>query len=175
MGSLIATEVNKRKIIEKEGVFNRITTPGITFLACYEKKVGSISTLPQSMRFRCTTRTKNEVEMILKITLKYQITTDRICEAYYMLPDPKDRFRVHIFDYFKLELKRIDDNEFTILQSDLEEELMEILNENMFRYGYEVIQLKARPQSRPHSTTKESITSSQESILCSSRRNNLSY
>ena len=87
----VVTSTGSVKIIEQLGKFKKVAMPGLEFIVpCIDQVSGTLSMRLQQMEVACETKTKDNVFVVMKVSIQYQIIEEdqKIQDAHYRLTSP---------------------------------------------------------------------------------------
>ena len=76
--------------------------------------MGALSLRVQQLNVQCETKTKDNVFVVTRIAVQYEVHREDACQAYYKLTDPRGQITSYVFDVVRSYIPRIDlDDVFT--------------------------------------------------------------
>ena len=92
----VVTSTGSVKIIEQLGKFKKVAMPGLEFIVpCIDQVSGTLSMRLQQTEVACETKTKDNVSVVMKVSIQYQIIEEdqKIQDAHYRLTSPAQQVR----------------------------------------------------------------------------------
>ena len=106
------------KLIEKFGAYDRVAHPGLNVVlpCCCEFPAASVSMRLQQMEVSCETKTKDNVFVLIRVAVQYQVKDDveSIKNAHYRLTNPRQQIESYVYDVVRSSVPKIElDDVFT--------------------------------------------------------------
>ena len=140
MGIPFSVQTGTVKIVERFGKYSHVAHPGLNWLmCCTDGTVGPISLKLEEMRVQCKTKTKDDVFILIQVSVQYQILPQKVYDAYYKLSKPKQQIEAFVFDVVRSEVPKATLDEIFVLKEKLQNKIREQLRENMSQFGYQII------------------------------------
>eukprot|EP01084_Bolivina_argentea_P275808 470459_1 len=143
MGCPFSTQSGTVRIIETFGKYSHTATAGLNILLCpclcYQNIAGTISLRLQEIRVKCETKTKDNVFVVVQISVQYQVKLDKIEEAHYRLSNATEQIEAYVYDVVRSEVPKATLDNLFILKEELSLRVKQQLKENMESFGYEII------------------------------------
>ena len=140
MGVPFSVSTGTVKIVERFGKYSHVAKPGLNWMiCCLDGTVGPISLKLEEMRVSCKTKTKDDVFILIQVSVQYQILPDSVYDAYYKLSKPRQQIEAYVYDVVRSEVPKATLDEIFVLKEKLQNKLREQLRENMSQFGYQII------------------------------------
>lgn len=138
--SLFVVKQQTRVIIERFGKFTSVRKPGLQLkIPFIDKKAGTVSTRIQQLDVQIETKTKDDVFVILQVSVQFKVLENKVDDAFYMLENPSAQITSYIFDTVRAEVPRLKIDDVFERKDDVAIAVKRELQEAMIGYGYEII------------------------------------
>lgn len=127
-------------IIERFGRFISIRNSGLQFkIPLIDRISGRINLKIQQLDVMVETKTKDDVFVILKISVQFQVIREKIYEAFYKLQNPHDQITSYVFDVVRAVVPKMKLDYVFERKDDIAIAVKQELNEAMVNYGYDIV------------------------------------
>jgi regulator of protease activity HflC (stomatin/prohibitin superfamily) len=130
-------------LIEKFGKFTRIAHPGLNVVipCCCEFPAASVSMRLQQMEVSCETKTKDNVFVLIRVAVQYQVRTDdeSIQNAHYRLTNPKQQIESYVFDVVRSSVPKIELDDVFTTKEEISLSIKSELESAMSSFGYTIL------------------------------------
>jgi regulator of protease activity HflC (stomatin/prohibitin superfamily) len=128
--------------VTRFGRFVRFAEPGCTVVncPCGEQVGGALSLRVQQLNVQCETKTKDNVFVITRIAVQYEVLREDAYNAYYKLTDPRGQITSYVFDVVRSYIPRIDLDDVFTTKEDIAQAVKDELGKAMSSYGYQILQ-----------------------------------
>merc|ERR1719456_2016147 len=93
----------------------------------------------QQLKIRCESKTKDNVFVIIQVSIHYRIVQDRVDKAFYELSQPEEQIRAYVFDVVRAEVPRKTLDEIFIVKEELAAAIKVQLQNTMESYGFQIM------------------------------------
>lgn len=139
--SVYAIEQQTNGIVERFGRFKAIWEPGLHFcLPFIDQVVSRISLRVRQLDVQVETKTQDNVFVSLKISVQYQVGSDKTYDAYYSLEDHSAQITSYIFDTVRAEVPKMKLDDVFVKKNEVADSIQNELKDSMLSYGYEIKQ-----------------------------------
>lgn len=139
-GSIVTTQQQTMKIIERFGKYVKTTTAGLSFKFPFIEKVAAeIDLRTQQLVVKAETKTKDNVFVTLQVATQYLIIPAKAKEAYYSLENPSQQITAYVLDTIRAKVPSMDLDEVFVNKSDIAQSVQQELKEGMESYGYSIV------------------------------------
>jgi regulator of protease activity HflC (stomatin/prohibitin superfamily) len=136
----ITVQSSEIGIVEKFGKYSQSKQPGFSCMMWpLECLVARVSLRLQDFTVKCETKTKDNVFVYMTASVQYQVISDEIYKAHYILARPEEQMKAYIFDVIRAELPRLSLDESFAQKDELSFEVKKHLEEVMTSYGYKIM------------------------------------
>jgi regulator of protease activity HflC (stomatin/prohibitin superfamily) len=127
-------------LVERFGKFLSIRNSGLHFkVPIVDRIAGKINLKIQQLDVNIETKTKDDVFVILKVSVQYQVTRARIYDAFYKLESPSAQITSYVFDVVRAEVPKMKLDDVFVRKDDVANAVKSELNDAMLDYGYDII------------------------------------
>eukprot|EP00793_Prasinoderma_coloniale_P003964 PRCOL_00006805-RA len=129
-------------VVTQFGQFKRFAEPGCNCVNCPlgEQVVGALSLRVQQLNVQCETKTKDNVFVVTRIAVQYEVHREDAYQAYYKLTDPRGQITSYVFDVVRSYIPRIDLDDVFTTKEEIAQAVKDELGKAMANYGYEILQ-----------------------------------
>jgi len=127
-------------LVERFGKFRSIRNSGLHFkIPLVDKIAGRINLKIQQLDVNVETKTKDDVFVQLKVSVQYQVTRNKIYDAFYKLESPSAQITSYVFDVVRAEVPKMKLDDVFERKDDIANAVKSELNDAMLDYGYDII------------------------------------
>ncbi|MCC5918194.1 MAG: SPFH domain-containing protein [Cryomorphaceae bacterium] len=126
--------------IERMGKFTRIARPGIGLIIPFiDRKAGVVNLRVQQLDVEVETKTKDDVFVKLKVSVQFQVKSERVREAFYSLDNPRNQISSYVFDDVRSEVPKMDLDDVFAKKEDIALAVAQNLRDAMEEYGFKIV------------------------------------
>jgi len=130
-------------LVEKFGRFDRIANPGLSVVVpCFcEFPSATVSMRLQQMEVSCETKTKDNVFVVIRVAVQYQVKddVDSIKNAHYRLTNPKQQIESYVYDVVRSSVPKIELDDVFTTKEEISHSIKNELEKAMSSFGYVII------------------------------------
>merc|ERR1719238_1049743 len=95
----------------------------------------------QQMEVSCETKTKDNVFVLIRVAVQYQVRTDdeSIQNAHYRLTNPKQQIESYVFDVVRSSVPKIELDDVFTTKEEISTNIKSELESSMASFGYEIL------------------------------------
>lgn len=147
-------------VVERFGKFSRVISPGLNFLACCigEFVAGAVSLRVRQLDVTIETKTKDNVFVVVVVSVQYEVENDQVYDAFYRLTNPLEQIRAYVFDVVRSTVPKINLDDVFDQKDEIAKAVKTDLAQTMPSYGYHILQTLVtdiEPDSRVKSSMNE--------------------
>jgi len=144
-------------VVERLGNFAGVITPGLNTI-CWpcSTVVGRVSLRVQQLDVSVETKTKDNVFVMVVVSVQYKVIRSKVQAAYYKLTDPTMQIRSYVFDTVRATVPRMELDEAFESKEEVAHSVKDHLAAEMENFGYEIIQALV-VDLNPDQTAKKSM------------------
>ena len=100
----LCAQTGQVAIVESCGKFDYIATPGFHCINCFccQFYSGTVSLRLSQMNVSVETKTKDNVFVVIKVSVQYEVLPDKVQDFYYRLANPRQSMEAYVFDVVRL-------------------------------------------------------------------------
>jgi len=127
-------------IIERFGKFHSIRKSGIQIKIPWVDKISAKMNLRiQQLDVMVETKTKDDVFVKIKVSVQFQVLSDKVYDAYYELENPHDQITSYIFDVVRAEVPKMKLDDVFEKKDDVAIAVKREISVAMGNYGYGIV------------------------------------
>lgn len=127
-------------IIERFGKFHSIRKSGIQIKIPWVDKIATKMNLRiQQLDVMVETKTKDDVFVRIKVSVQFQVLSDKVYDAYYELENPHDQITSYIFDVVRAEVPKMKLDDVFEKKDDVAIAVKREISVAMGNYGYGIV------------------------------------
>lgn len=130
-------------LIEQFGKYTKIANPGLNIVipCCCEFPAATVSMRLQQMEVSCETKTKDNVFVLIRVAVQYQVNNDEesIKNAHYRLTNPKQQIESYVFDVVRSSVPKIDLDDVFTTKEEIAQNIKSELTSAMSSFGYTIL------------------------------------
>ena len=130
-------------LIEQFGKFTKIAQPGLNVvIPCFcEFPAATVSMRLQQMEVSCETKTKDNVFVLIRVAVQYQVNEDEesIKNAHYRLTNPKQQIESYVFDVVRSSVPKIELDDVFTTKEEIAQTIKHELTTAMTSFGYTIL------------------------------------
>lgn len=127
-------------VIENCGKYSRVGTSGLFCIMWPLEDIKAVLSLKiQQLDVRCDTKTKDNVFVVVEVSVQYQVVKDKVPSAYYSLTDHRSQIQSYVFDVIRSTVPRLELDEAFASKDHVANTMKAQLSQLMAGYGYEII------------------------------------
>lgn len=127
-------------IVERFGKYHSIRHSGLQLkIPLVDRISGRVNLRIQQLDVIVETKTKDDVFVRLKISVQFQVLSEKVYDAFYKLQNPHDQITSYVFDVVRAEVPKMKLDDVFERKDDIAIAVKSELNEAMSTYGYDII------------------------------------
>jgi regulator of protease activity HflC (stomatin/prohibitin superfamily) len=130
-------------LIVQFGKFTKIAQPGLNVvIPCFcEFPAATVSMRLQQMEVSCETKTKDNVFVLIRVAVQYQVNEDEesIKNAHYRLTNPKQQIESYVFDVVRSSVPKIELDDVFTTKEEIAQTIKHELTTAMTSFGYTIL------------------------------------
>jgi len=126
------------QVVEQCGAFRRVAPPGFNCVNCLlcECVRGTVSVRTQMMTVACETKTFDNVFVVLRVAVQYQVIPEKVYEAFYRLTNPASQIEAYVYDVVRSSVPKIKLDDVFTTKDEISANIKRELSEAMADYGF---------------------------------------
>jgi regulator of protease activity HflC (stomatin/prohibitin superfamily) len=127
-------------VIQRLGKFKKMLSPGLGFIIPFiDNKTGVINMRVQQLDVDVETKTLDDVFVHLRVSVQYQVMSDKLWDAFYSLDNPRHQIASYVFDDVRAEVPKMELDDVFAKKEDIAIAVRQNLSDSMDDYGYSII------------------------------------
>jgi regulator of protease activity HflC (stomatin/prohibitin superfamily) len=127
-------------VLERFGKFLSVRNAGLQFkIPLVDRVAARLSLRIQQLDVIVETKTNDDVFVHLKISIQFQILSEKVYDAFYKLQNPHEQLTSYIFDLVRAEVPKMILDDVFEKKDDIAHAIQRDLKEAMLRYGYDIV------------------------------------
>ncbi len=138
--SVIIVPEKKIYVIQRLGKFKRMAKPGFGMIIPFiDQKSGVINMRVQQLDVDVETKTRDDVFVHLRVSVQFQVMSDKIFDAHYALDNHRHQIASYIFDDVRAEVPKMELDDVFAKKEDIAKAVRQNLSDSMDDYGYSIV------------------------------------
>jgi len=130
----------KVAIIERFGKFRRISQAGLRMKVPFIENIAVFLSLKiQQLDVNIETKTKDNVFVMLNVSVQFRVLERFANDAHYMLDNPKDQIRAYVFDVVRAEVPNMELDAVFQNKDSIADAVKKELSDPMKEFGYLIV------------------------------------
>ncbi len=139
LGTFFTIDTAHAGIVQRLGKFSRIAHPGLNFkIPFVDDVVRKISLQVQQLDVKVETKTKDNVFVLIPISVQYQVIPEKVYEAFYKLSDPIKQIESFVYNVILGHVPKMTLDQTFEQQAQIAIDVKESLDESMREFGYSI-------------------------------------
>jgi regulator of protease activity HflC (stomatin/prohibitin superfamily) len=139
MGAFFTVDTAHTGIVQRLGKFSRIASPGLNFkIPLIDTVVKKISLQVQQLDVKVETKTKDNVFVIIPISVQYQVIPEKVYDAFYKLSDPIKQIESFVYNVILGHVPKMTLDQTFEQQAQIAIDVKDSLDESMREFGYSI-------------------------------------
>jgi len=139
LGAFFTIDTAHAGIVQRLGKFSRIASPGLNFkIPFIDEVVKKISLQVQQLDVKVETKTKDNVFVLIPISVQYQVIPEKVYEAFYKLSDPIKQIESFVYNVILGHVPKMTLDQTFEQQAQIAIDVKESLDESMREFGYSI-------------------------------------
>ncbi len=144
-------------VVERFGRFHRLCTPGLNWrIPLVDRIAERVSLRIQQLDVDVETKTKDNVFVMTKVSVQFQVLPDNVESAFYQLNDPSRQITSYVFDLVRAEIPKLTLDEVFERKDDVATAVKSELSSVMADFGYGIVKALVT-DINPDETVKASM------------------
>lgn len=138
--AVIIVPEKKIYVIQRLGKFKRMARPGFGLIIPFiDQKAGVINMRVQQLDVDVETKTRDDVFVHLRVSVQFQVMSDKLWEAHYSLDNHRHQIASYIFDDVRAEVPKMELDDVFAKKEDIAMAVRQNLADSMDDYGYSIV------------------------------------
>jgi len=138
--AVILVEERTFYVIQRLGKFKRMAGPGFGLIVPFiDSKTGVINMRVQQLDVDVETKTHDDVFVHLRVSVQFQVMSDKLWDSYYSLDNHRNQIASYIFDDVRAEVPKMELDDVFAKKDDIANAVRQNLADSMDEYGYNIV------------------------------------
>ena len=139
LGSFFTINTAERGVVERFNKFSRIAGPGLSMKVPYIESVHRVDMRVQELPFKIETKTKDNVFVVIPVSVQYQVLADKVADAYYKLTDPQKQIESYVYNVILGHVPKLALDEAYVEKDQIAKAVKDELDATMENFGFSIV------------------------------------
>jgi regulator of protease activity HflC (stomatin/prohibitin superfamily) len=139
LGSFFTINTAERGVVERFNKFSRIAGPGLSLKVPFAETVHRVDMRVQELPFKIETKTKDNVFVVIPVSVQYQVLADKVPDAYYKLTDPQKQIESYVYNVILGHVPKLALDEAYLEKDQIAKAVKDELDATMENFGYAIV------------------------------------
>jgi regulator of protease activity HflC (stomatin/prohibitin superfamily) len=139
LGSFFTINTAERGVVERFNKFSRIAGPGLSLKIPFAETVNRVDMRVQELPFKIETKTKDDVFVVIPVSVQYQVLADKVADAYYKLTDPQKQIESYVYNVILGHVPKLALDEAYLEKDQIAKAVKDELDATMENFGFAIV------------------------------------
>jgi regulator of protease activity HflC (stomatin/prohibitin superfamily) len=139
LGSFFTINTAERGVVERFNKFARIAGPGLSLKIPFAESVHRVDMRVQELPFKIETKTKDNVFVVIPVSVQYQVLADKVSDAYYKLTDPQKQIESYVYNVILGHVPKLALDEAYLEKDQIAKAVKDELDATMENFGFAIV------------------------------------
>ncbi|HWX38152.1 MAG TPA: SPFH domain-containing protein [Candidatus Sulfotelmatobacter sp.] len=139
LGSFFTINTAERGVVERFNKFSRIAGPGLSLKVPFAESVHRVDMRVQELPFKIETKTKDNVFVVIPVSVQYQVLADKVSDAYYKLTDPQKQIESYVYNVILGHVPKLALDEAYLEKDQIAKAVKDELDATMENFGFAIV------------------------------------
>jgi regulator of protease activity HflC (stomatin/prohibitin superfamily) len=139
LGSFFTINTAERGVVERFNKFSRIAGPGLSLKLPFAETVHRVDMRVQELPFKIETKTKDNVFVVIPVSVQYQVLSDKVSDAYYKLTDPQKQIESYVYNVILGHVPKLALDEAYLEKDQIAKAVKDELDATMENFGFSIV------------------------------------
>jgi regulator of protease activity HflC (stomatin/prohibitin superfamily) len=139
LGSFFTINTAERGVVERFNKFSRIAGPGLSMKVPFVESVQKVDMRVQELPFKIETKTKDNVFVVIPVSVQYQVLADKVSDAYYKLTDPQKQIESYVYNVILGHVPKLALDEAYLEKDQIAKAVKDELDATMENFGFSIV------------------------------------
>jgi regulator of protease activity HflC (stomatin/prohibitin superfamily) len=139
LGSFFTINTAERGVVERFNKFSRIGGPGLSMKVPFAETVQKVDMRVQELPFKIETKTKDNVFVVIPVSVQYQVLADKVADAYYKLTDPQKQIESYVYNVILGHVPKLALDEAYLEKDQIAKAVKDELDATMENFGFAIV------------------------------------
>lgn len=127
-------------IVERFGRFHKVSAAGLNFkIPLIDQIAGRLSLRVQQLDVRVETKTKDNVFVLVVVSVQYHVLANKVLDAFYKLQNPQAQITAYVFDVVRARVPGVQLDQLFEMKDDIANAVKSELDVVMDDFGYGIL------------------------------------
>jgi regulator of protease activity HflC (stomatin/prohibitin superfamily) len=127
-------------IVERFGRFDKASSAGLNFkIPLIDQIAGRVSLRVQQLDVRVETKTKDNVFVLVVVSVQYHVIATKVTDAFYKLQNPQEQITAYVFDTVRARVPGVQLDQLFEMKDDIANAVKTELDTVMDEFGYSIL------------------------------------
>lgn len=137
--SFFTINTAERGVVERFNKFSRIAGPGLSLKVPFIENVQRVDMRVQELPFKIETKTKDNVFVVIPVSVQYQVLADKVSDAYYKLTDPQKQIESYVYNVILGHVPKLALDEAYLEKDQIAKAVKDELDATMENFGFAIV------------------------------------
>jgi regulator of protease activity HflC (stomatin/prohibitin superfamily) len=139
LGSFFTINTAERGVVERFNKFSRVAGPGLSLKLPFAETVHKVDMRVQELPFKIETKTKDNVFVVIPVSVQYQVLADKVSDAYYKLTDPEKQIESYVYNVILGHVPKLALDEAYLEKDQIAKAVKDELDSTMENFGFSIV------------------------------------
>lgn len=139
LGSFFTINTAERGIVERFNKFSRVAGPGLSLKIPFIEAVHKVDMRVQELPFKIETKTKDNVFVVIPVSVQYQVLAEKVSDAYYKLTDPQRQIESYVYNVILGHVPKLALDEAYLEKDQIAKAVKDELDATMENFGFTIV------------------------------------
>lgn len=139
LGSFFTVNTAERGVVERFNKFSRVAGPGLSLKVPYIESVHKVDMRVQELPFKIETKTKDNVFVVIPVSVQYQVLADKVNDAYYKLTDPQKQIESYVYNVILGHVPKLALDDAYLEKDQIAKAVKDELDATMENFGFSIV------------------------------------
>jgi regulator of protease activity HflC (stomatin/prohibitin superfamily) len=139
LGSFFTINTAERGVVERFNKFSRVAGPGLSLKVPFAESVHRVDMRVQELPFKIETKTKDNVFVVIPVSVQYQVLADKVSDAYYKLTDPQKQIESYVYNVILGHVPKLALDEAYLEKDQIAKAVKDELDATMENFGFAIV------------------------------------
>src|SRR5215469_15540549 len=139
LGSFFTVNTAERGVVERFNKFSRVAGPGLSLKIPFAESVHRVDMRVQELPFKIETKTKDNVFVVIPVSVQYQVLADKVSDAYYKLTDPQKQIESYVYNVILGHVPKLALDEAYLEKDQIAKAVKDELDATMENFGFSIV------------------------------------
>lgn len=139
LGSFFTINTAERGVVERFNKFSRVAGPGLSLKVPFAEVVHRVDMRVQELPFKIETKTRDNVFVVIPVSVQYQVLAEKVADAYYKLTDPQKQIESYVYNVILGHVPKLALDEAYLEKDQIAKAVKDELDATMENFGFAIV------------------------------------